>query len=89
MGIADIIILCVMGAIFLFMIRLFCKTGRPLVSAIGNMSMGFLGLVGINLTASVTSVSLTYNIFTVCTSLVLGLPGVISLMVVKLMWGIA
>ena len=89
MGVADIVILCVMAGIFILMVKLYIKTGRPFRSALGNMSLGLLGLLGVNLASPLTSISLTYNIFTVFTSLVLGLPGIISMLAVKLMWGVS
>ncbi|WP_040198279.1 pro-sigmaK processing inhibitor BofA family protein [Candidatus Soleaferrea massiliensis] len=89
MGIADIAIFCVMAAIFILMVKIYIKTRRPFAAAMGNMSLGLLGLLGINLTTSFTSIGMVYNIFTVFTSLMLGLPGVISMLIVKLMWGVA
>ncbi len=43
--------------------------------------MGLLGLIAVNLTAFLSGVSLSINFWTIGISSVLGLPGVISMLV--------
>ena len=48
--------------------------------------MGFAALGAVNLTGLATGVALPLNLFTVLVTLMLGMPGVVSMLVLQLFW---
>jgi len=48
--------------------------------------MGFTALGAVNLTGLFTGVTLPWNLFTLLVTLVLGMPGVVSMLVLQLFW---
>jgi inhibitor of the pro-sigma K processing machinery len=49
---------------------------------------GFVALGAVNLTAALTGVSLAVNVWTACVAVFLGLPGIVALMFLKIIWNI-
>ncbi|HEX3027262.1 MAG TPA: pro-sigmaK processing inhibitor BofA family protein [Clostridia bacterium] len=62
---------------------------KRLVKGIALSSLGGLAALGaVDLSGMLTGVTLAFNLWTFLTAAVLGLPGVVSMLLVKLMWGI-
>lgn len=70
------------------MIGLCMKTGKPLRAFFGTAIPGVLSLVAINYAAFFTGVGLAVNSSSVFAAVVLGLPGVIFVLIGKMLWGI-
>lgn len=49
-------------------------------------AMGFAALGAVNLTGLATGVALPLNLFTTLVTLMLGMPGVVSMLVLQLFW---
>lgn len=64
------------------------KTGRPIRSVIGSGIQGLCALAAVNVTGAFTGVSLGLNLFSGACCVVLGIPGVIALLVEKIILGI-
>lgn len=60
--------------------------GRPIRTAAKSMGLGAASLVLVHLTTSLTGLTLGLNFFTVGCSLLLGLPGVIAMLVLRVLW---
>lgn len=54
----------------------------------GSAAAGFAALAAVNLSASVTGVGLAVSVWTIAVSGLLGLPGVISMLILKIFWKI-
>lgn len=59
------------------------KGGRPLRNALSNTLQGFGALLAVNVAGIFTGVSLGVNTFTAACCAVLGIPGVVTLLVLK------
>lgn len=59
---------------------------RALRGLLASAATGFAALGIVNLSAALTGVALPFNLFTALCCTVLGAPGVISLMIMKLFW---
>jgi inhibitor of the pro-sigma K processing machinery len=55
---------------------------------IGSAVAGFAALAAINLTASLTGVGLAVSVWSIAAAGLLGLPGVVSMLMLKIFWGI-
>lgn len=64
------------------------KTGRPIRSVIGSGVQGLCALAAVNVTGAFTGVSLGLNLFSGACCVVLGIPGVIALLIEKIILGI-
>lgn len=64
------------------------KTGRPIRSVIGSGIQGLCALAAVNVTGAFTGVSLSLNLFSGACCVVLGIPGVITLLLEKTILGI-
>lgn len=64
------------------------KTGRPIRSVIGSGIQGLCALAAVNVTGAFTGVSLGLNLFSGACCVVLGIPGVITLLLEKTILGI-
>lgn len=53
---------------------------------IGSAVAGFAALAAINLTASMTGVGLAISVWSIAVAGVLGLPGVVSMLLLKIFW---
>ncbi|MEG1367729.1 MAG: pro-sigmaK processing inhibitor BofA family protein [Hydrogenoanaerobacterium sp.] len=78
------------GAVFLVLLMLFLFgcTGKPLRAFLGTAVPGLLSLAAVNYAAFFTGVALTVNATTLFAATFFGLPGVISVFILKIMWGI-
>lgn len=72
----------------LFLLVLYAKTGKPVRAFLGTAVPGALSLAVINYTSFFTGVGLAVNVFTLFAAVFLGLPGVISVFLLKLLWGV-
>ncbi len=80
-----------------FAVALFCvsalwaavRDGRPLRRLAVSGAQGIGGLLLVNLTASVSGVSLGFGWLALGGSVALGLPGVIALVLLRLIFGVA
>ena len=70
----------------LFLMSVYRSTGRPIRTAAKSMGLGAASLVLVHLTTSLTGLTLGLNFFTVGCSLLLGLPGVIAMLVLRVLW---
>lgn len=70
---------------FLLLVLLI-RIRRALGTAVSSAAMGVGALAAVNLTGLVTGVVLPWNLFTVLVCLVLGAPGVVSMLVLQLFW---
>ena len=73
-----IIVLAVAVALF--------KTGRPVRGIVASGAQGICALAAVNIAGAFTSVSLGLNLFTGLCCLVLGIPGVVGLLFMKLIF---
>jgi inhibitor of the pro-sigma K processing machinery len=55
---------------------------------IGSAVAGFAALAAINLTASLTGVGLAVSVWSIAAAGLLGLPGVVSMLMLKIFWGV-
>ncbi|HIW74549.1 MAG TPA: pro-sigmaK processing inhibitor BofA family protein [Firmicutes bacterium] len=60
------------------------KTKRPVRSLVGSGAQGLCALAAVNIAGAFTSVSIGLNLFTGLSCVVLGIPGVVAMLVVKL-----
>lgn len=74
-----------LAAGFLLLVLLI-RLRRALGTAAASAAMGAAALGAVNLTGLVTGVVLPVNLFTALVTLVLGAPGVVSLLVLQLFW---
>ena len=66
--------------ILLFLIKFIIKNRQVLFSAI----LGMLGLFVVNALTGVTGISIGYNVISIVISVILGLPGVVFLLIERL-----
>lgn len=59
---------------------------RALGTAFTAAAMGLAAMGTVNLTGLVTGVTLPWNLFTLLVCLVLGAPGVVSMLILQLFW---
>lgn len=64
------------------------RTPGTLKKIIGSAAVGFAALAAVNLSASVTGVGLAISGWTIAVAGFLGLPGVISMLFLKMIWKI-
>lgn len=70
----------------IFVLILILRSKRLVKAALGSMVSGSLALVLVNLLTGITGVALAYNVWTVGTAVLLGVPGVILMLVLNVMW---
>ena len=69
---------------FLLLVLLI-RMRRAVGTAVASAAMGFAALGAVNLTGLATG-ALPLNLFTVLVTLMLGMPGVVSMLVLQLFW---
>ena len=74
--IAAVIAVAVLVALF--------KTKRPVRSLVGSGAQGICALAAVNIAGAFTGVSIGLNLFTGVGCIVLGIPGVVAMLVLKL-----
>lgn len=62
------------------------RSGRPVRGLVGSAAQGICALAAVNIAGAFTSVSLGLNLFSGLVCVVLGIPGVIALLVLKLIF---
>ncbi len=73
---------CVVAAVC---VPLFCS-GKPVRGAVGSGVQGICALAAVNVAGTFTGVSLGLNLFSALCCLVLGIPGVVSLLILKILF---
>lgn len=73
-----VIVLAVAVALF--------KTGRPVRGIVGSGAQGICALAAVNIAGAFTGVSLGLNLFSGLCCLVLGIPGVVGMLFMKLIF---
>lgn len=76
------VIICIAVAVALM------KTGKPVRSLVGSSAQGLCALAAVNVAGAFTGVSLGLNLFSALCCIVLGIPGVVGLLVLKLLFRI-
>lgn len=74
-----------LAAGFLLLVLLI-RVRRAVGTAAASAAMGAAALGAVNLTGLATGVALPVNLFTVLVTLVLGAPGVVGMLVLRLFW---
>lgn len=69
-----------------FLLVLVIRVRKALGTAAASAAMGAAAMGAVNLTGLVTGVVLPVNLFTALVTLVLGAPGVVGLLVLRLFW---
>lgn len=64
------------------------RGGKPIRNILGNGLQGICALAAVNVAGAFTGVSLGVGAFNCAACLVLGLPGVISVLLLKLIFGV-
>ena len=77
-----LLVLALCGAI---VFSVYPKTTHPVKNALFGAATGGAGLLVVNLTSGLAGVMLACNLYTVSASLILGLPGVVLLLVLRLL----
>lgn len=80
-----------LGAIIIygiFLLAFALKTKKPLKTLMLSALIGIIALVCVNLTSGLTGVMLHINGWTVVTSAVVGIPGVLAMLTLRILWGI-
>lgn len=80
----QIVVYTVGGAAGLAVLIALFKTGRPVRSLAGSGVQGLCALAAVNLAGAFTGVSLGFSPFAVACGTALGIPGVISLLLMRL-----
>ncbi len=87
MELNKIILYGILALIGIFMLTMYFKTKKPVVSFIATGFSGLLALVSVNLLSGMTGVALTYNPAVLFSAGFLGIPGVCALLFSKLIMG--
>lgn len=67
-------------------LALVIRLRRAIGTAAASAAMGLTALGAVNLTGLITGVTLPWNLFTLLVCIVLGAPGVVSMLVLQLFW---
>ena len=81
-----VVLWCVAGGIALTMLIALFRSGTPLRGLLGCTLQGACALAAVNVAGMFTGVSLGINLFSGVTCAVLGVPGVITLLLLKLIF---
>lgn len=63
------------------------KSGKPIRSLAVSAIQGFCALAAVNITGAFTGVSIGLNLFSTIGAVALGVPGVITLLILKTLFG--
>ena len=75
----------ILAVLFLIMVYLFSKTKKPIKYLFISSICGIIGFVAINLLSDKIGFSIGYNFFTAGTTVILGVPGVVLMILLKAM----
>ncbi len=84
----QILLWCVAAVVGVAVLIGAIKTGRPIRSLLGSALQGASALAAVNVTGMFTGVSLGLNLLSGIASVAAGVPGVITLLLLKLIFGI-
>lgn len=76
------------GAIAIAVCVALFRSRRPVRGLVGSGAQGICALAAVNIAGAFTGVSLGLNLFTGIACIVLGIPGVITMLVVKLIMNV-
>ena len=76
------------GAIAIAVCVALFRSRRPVRGLVGSGAQGICALAAVNIAGAFTGVSLGLNLFTEIACIVLGIPGVITMLVVKLIMNV-
>lgn len=68
------------------LLALLIRMRRAVGTALASAAIGIATMGAVNLTGIVTGVVLPWNLFTLLVCVVLGAPGVVSLLILQLFW---
>ena len=87
MSIGLTIALCVTGVCMslVILVALF-RTGKPVRGLLGSGAQGVCALAAVNVAGAFTGVSLGLNVFSGLCCIFFGIPGVVSLLILKLIF---
>ena len=75
------------GLVLAFLLlALVIRMRRAVGTALASAAIGIAAMGAVNLTGIVTGVVLPWNLFTLLVCVVLGAPGVVSLLILQLFW---
>ena len=75
------------GLVLAFLLlALLIRMRRAVGTALASTAIGIATMGAVNLTGIVTGVVLPWNLFTLLVCVVLGAPGVVSLLILQLFW---
>ncbi|OJU09558.1 MAG: hypothetical protein BGN88_04355 [Clostridiales bacterium 43-6] len=72
----------------LFLLVYAFRTKKPLRTIFTSAFLGVVSLFVISMTGPMTGISVAMNVYTLSTSAILGIPGVIVLVLTKSIWGV-
>ena len=78
--VTGILVLVFIGLVLLIRMR------KAVGTALSSAAMGLAAMGAVNLTGLVTRVVLPWNLFTLLVCIILGAPGVVSMLVLQLFW---
>ncbi len=64
------------------------KTGKPVRRLLGSGVQGLCAMAAVNIAGAFTGVSIGLNAFTGACALALGIPGIIGVLVLKMIFGV-
>ncbi len=74
------------AAVALAVIVALFRSGKPVRGLVGSSAQGICALAAVNVAGAFTGVSLGLNLLTTLTCVVLGIPGVVTLLFLKLIF---
>ena len=80
----NLIIWGLYGICLLVVLQAYIRAKRPLITVFSSVLLGGCGLGAVWLSSSLTGITLGLNLYTILTGAILGLPGVITLLGVRL-----
>lgn len=85
-GIAKIAFWVVLAISFLFMLRLYARCKHPFKAAAVAVICGLGTFLALHLTSNFTGIAMHCNVYTVSTTAVLGVPAVVGLLFLNLIF---
>ena len=80
-------VIIVLALCAVMVLGVYPKTTHPIKNALFGFVSGGAGLLAVNLASGFTGVMLACNFATVAASLILGLPGVVFMLILRMMVG--
>lgn len=78
---------CLAGGMGLWLLVTMIRSGRPIRQLLGGALQGACALAAVNVTGMFTGVSLGLNLFTAGVCGALGIPGVVTLLFLRVIFG--